>query len=242
MKIKPYLPIIIFLIVFGIFSYFFLYFFTDINFNFYLSITTVLVGLFAIYLYIQQKEDTKKDAANIILVEIQNAERVLTQIAPSIKSNPIVLPSDKFLLPNNSWNQYKYLFVKDLDRDEWDTITQFYNNCKLYDEAVLYNNSLFQKNEEQIRINMLRASADYLKEYIRDNTKNNEDEKEKFEKETLKKAKDFHNKYLNMPESLSYYSPQKPLNDGKNAFESIKNNISQTSVGVKLKKLSGLKI
>lgn len=206
--------------------------------NFLTSIVALSVGMIAFYLYDKQKNDSKKDAANIILLEIQSAERILGQISEEVRSGNL---PNKFLLPTESWSKYKYYFVRDFDRDEWDLITGFYNNAKLYDEAVAYNNSLFQKNEEQIRINMLCTPAEYIREFI-ENSKDSPsdiDESQRLEK-IFEKSQKFQKTYLSRIGSL-FYNPQKPLTDATNAFNGINKTISQISVGNKLKRLAGLK-
>jgi hypothetical protein len=189
------------------------------------------------YIYNQQKKDSKRDAANIILLEIQSAERILLQVGESVSKENL---PNKFTMQTESWSKYKYLFVRDFDRDEWDAITDFYNGCKLYDEAVSYNSSFFQKNEEQIRVNMLRVPAEYIREYL-DATVIDDEEQEKSRLENaFNKANEFQKIYLSRAGSLLLYSPQKPLNDAKSVFESINKTISHGSVGIKLKRLAGV--
>jgi hypothetical protein len=74
---------------------------------------TLIVGFAAWLVYKQQKQDTKQDAANILLLEIQSAERAIKKIEElvfesfgdsilsyeSVKDNPDVGSS---LLVNNS--------------------------------------------------------------------------------------------------------------------------------------------
>ncbi len=204
--------------------------------NLFTGIVTLIAGAIAYYVYWRQKKDSKKDAANIILLEIQSAERVLVQVGESVREK--TLPN-KFTMPTESWSKYKYLFVRDFDRDEWDAITEFYNGCKLYDEAVSYNKSLFQKNEEQIRVNMLKTPADYIREYV-DQEPASDDAAETVRLEAaFAKANKFQTTYLSRIASL-FYSPQKPLTDAKTAFDSLNITMSQTSIGIKLKKLAGL--
>jgi len=44
-------------------------------FNSNIGVVTLLVGLFAIYLYLKQKKDYKKNAAKLILQEVRYAEQ-----------------------------------------------------------------------------------------------------------------------------------------------------------------------
>lgn len=209
-----------------------------LNSSFLIALVTLVAGAIAFYLYDKQKRDSKKDAANIILLEIQSAERILSQVAEDVRAEKL---PNKYLLPTESWSRYKYYFVRDLDRDEWDLITEFYNNAKLFDEAVRYNSSMFQKNEEQIRVNMLRTPAEYVKEYIDGAVSEDEDEETQRLEKIFEKSQKFQKTFLSRVGTL-FYSPQKPLTDGTEAFNNINKLLSQTSVGTKLKRQAGLKV
>ena len=49
----------------------------SLNSNFFIALTTLLVGSFAIFLYLKRKNDFKREAANILLMEIRNAEQMI---------------------------------------------------------------------------------------------------------------------------------------------------------------------
>lgn len=210
------------------------------NSNFFVGAVTLLAGSTAFYLYITQKRDHKKDAANILLLEIQNAGRLLGEVREHLRNGR--LPS-KFLMPTDSWDKYKYLFVRDFDRDEWDSIANFYHHCKLYDQAVSHNSSFFQKNEEQIRVNMHKITSNYLKA---DFENQNADEKIEetnnsqagvsYSKHDIAKFQEF---YLSKA-NLLLYEPRKPLQDAQQHLDDIRLDISQTSIGLKLKKMAKL--
>jgi hypothetical protein len=207
------------------------------NSSFFIGLVTLLAGSFAFWLYFKKNRDIKKDAANILLLEIQNAERQLMALKEKLKKDKRLL-DDVFIMPTASWDKYQYLFVRDLDRDEWDIIGLFFDKCKLIDHAISSNNSYFQKNEEQIRVNMQRIISDYIKEA----TALGDDEKQKVEKnELMAKAAKFQTEYLSHPE-LTIYSPQKPVGDAEIFTENLPTDLSQKSIGEKLKKLSKGKI
>ena len=89
---------------------------------------------------------------------------------------------------------------------------------------------------------MLRTPAEYIREFLESVEKDsltNVDENQRLEK-IFEKSQKFQKTYLSRIGSL-FYSPQKPLDDATNAFNGINRTISQTSVGNKLKKFSGLK-
>lgn len=132
-NIKPYKSILcvagIFIFISGSIFFFYPNF---INSNFYTAVATFLVGLFAIYLYIKQKEDQKRDAANVIIAEIRQAERLIDQFKKSGIANDISYK----LLPSNNWVKYNYLFINILDQDEIEQINNFYNQCFVLDKAI----------------------------------------------------------------------------------------------------------
>lgn len=49
------------------------------------ALVTFVTGLVAFYVYKKKQRDDKKDAANIILLEVQNAERQLKLVRENIK-------------------------------------------------------------------------------------------------------------------------------------------------------------
>ena len=196
------------------------------------SVTTLLVGLFAFGVYLWQKYDNKKDAANIILLEIKNAERALRKVKNSLSKE--ILEADIVVMPEDSWSKHRYLFVRNFDRDEWDLITDFYAKCKLIDESIRYNNSAFLNDVEQIRANKQRVLADYTKEHVK--LENTDDEIRDFMEITDK----FDTVYMKRQDTFMYL-PVKPVNDAKLYLSGISISLSQSSVGTKLKKIARIK-
>ena len=107
------------------------------------ALATLIVGGVAIYLYIRQKRDYKRDAANILLMEIRSAEKL---ISSAKQGTP--LSADTPLLPTNNWVKNNYLFIKNLDRDELDLINNFYNQCGIIDKS-LYQLSIANQLEQK---------------------------------------------------------------------------------------------
>lgn len=199
-----------------------------LNSNFILA----LVGLSIFILYWLQIRNQKIAAASAIFFEIKNAEKLLKKVREEIESGD--LPEDVSLMQVESWSQYKYLFIKDFDTDEWESINDFYGRCKLIDDAILYNKTFFQKNEEQIRINKYRASADYAKDSVADfSLGGNVDTRGASER-----YKKFDEVFMKINE---VYSPQKPVLDVKKNIQKVNPNLSFGSAGIKLKKLAHIK-
>jgi hypothetical protein len=201
-----------------------------LNSSFFLAIVTIIAGLAALAVYYKGKFDLKRDAANIILLEIQNAERQLKRVKENL-SKVGTLMEDVFVMPSESWSKYKYLFVRKFDRDEWDTISEFFNKCSLYDDAVDHSNSCFVKNEDQIRINIQRIFAEFCRD--------SDDTSEILDQKVIDRFKRFRQRYLkNQSPELGYYSPQKPLTDANIYLADLESTITQTTIGNKLKKVA----
>jgi len=102
-----------------------------LNSNFFLALTTLVVGGFAIYLYLKQKKDKKRDAARLILQEIRYAEQQIRKYR-EFKQYQL---SDR-LLPTNSWNDNIHLFINDLKETEIDLISNFYAKASYIDIMI----------------------------------------------------------------------------------------------------------
>lgn len=213
------------------------------NSNFFIALVTLIVGTAAYIIYRLQKRDEKREAANIVLLEIQGAERKLQQIKKSLSKEPATLPNDLRLMPTENWSRFNYLFIKDFDRDEWDALTEFYNKCQLIDETIKYNNAAFWDDVEQIRSNKQRLLADYANEATKklEGTVDNVTEKDA---ETIKSFDDITEKFDKVymgKQGRFGYTPQKTLDDAKLYISEINLRISQSNVGTKLKKLANIK-
>lgn len=207
----------------------------------FIPLVTLVVGSTAIIIYSKTKDDFKKDAANIVLLEIQNAERALKQVTESVNAEFPTLPQNIFLMQTESWSKYRYLFVRDFDWNEWNEVTDFYDKAQLYDKAVTYNNSFFQKNEEQIRYNIQRTLSDYAMDYTNKvSALKDKDAIEKQQKAYIAKIKQYIDRYM-AKDSIYLYAPNKPIADAKLILTIMNKNISLSTIGIKLKELAGIK-
>lgn len=99
-----------------------------------IGVVTFLVGFVAIYLYIKQKTDKKRDSASLILQEIRYAEQ---QIRNYRNSQPNQYNLADRLLPTNSWNDNIHLFIQSMEENEIDMISSFYAKAKYIDFLIL---------------------------------------------------------------------------------------------------------
>lgn len=199
---------------------------------------TLLVGAVAWIIYKVQKRENKKDAANSILLEIRSAEDAISKVRDAIHKEH--LDVDVSVLPSESWSAYKHLFVRDFDRDEWDSISDFYNKAALIDDAIKYNKTAFVGDVEQIRTNKQRVLATYAEDVVKEATYGNDDVNLQQLQETYDvKAKIFDKLYMDKQKEF-HYTPVKPINDVKLYLADLPK-LSTNSVGLKLKKLTGVK-
>jgi hypothetical protein len=215
---------------------------TFLNSNFFVALVTCIVGVAAYVLYRIQKRDGKREIANIILLEIQSAERKLKLIRKSLNEDPATLPNDLRLLPIESWSANNYLFIRDFDRDAWDAIADFYAKCQLIDETIRFNNASFWNDVEQIRSNKQRILADFAHSAtLKLDAVAAQDEDDS---EILTKFNDLSEKFdqLYMSKQGRFaYAPNKAVNDAKAYVDQVDRRISQSAVGIKLKKLAHIK-
>lgn len=106
---------------------------------------TLLVGGSAIYLYLKQKADHRRDAASLVLQEIRYAEQQIR----NFKEFGEYKLSDK-LLPTNNWNNNIHLFIKDLKETEIDLMSKFYSKASYID--IVISKISDQKHESVIDV------------------------------------------------------------------------------------------
>jgi hypothetical protein len=76
--------------------------------------TNLVVGTFAFGVFAITRRTNKKDAAKIILSEVNAAEKRISNIKKNIAEQSEEAIGNQAVLSTNSWNKYKHLFIKDL--------------------------------------------------------------------------------------------------------------------------------
>lgn len=209
-----------------------------INSNFFIAGVTFVVGFVAYRVYAKQKRDAKRDAANIILLEIEDAERQLEKVnvdRPFTGADE----DDVYLMKSASWDEYKYLFVRDFDRNEWDKITAFYTRCQAYDQSVSFNKKSREHNQREVRVNLQRILADHAKKYIDDGLKDaatTVGENAQLRTQVYEAVREAYIELLvGDKSSIFTYTPMQSEKEAKRALGAIETSLSLTSVGTKLK-------
>ncbi len=204
------------------------------NSNLFQTLVTLIVGTVALLVYWFQKRDKLRSAATTLLLEIQQAERAVVRAKECTKRGDLNV--DLHILQSDTWEQNKYLFTKVLDKDEWDSLTEFYDRARLLDESIKYAKKCFNDDVEQIRVNKQRVFADIAKETVVALSLDDGTNKEGIIRNMQKKMVAFDNLYMGQ-QHLARYNPQKNFDDAKDCVDGFVN-ISTTSVGQKLKKIS----
>lgn len=98
-----------------------------------IGLVTFIVGFLAIYLYVKQKADRKRDTARLILQEIRYAEQ---QIRNSGRGGRGYSLSSR-LLPTNSWDDNIHIFINNLKETDIDMISEFYSQAAYIDSLIV---------------------------------------------------------------------------------------------------------
>lgn len=206
-----------------------------VNSQFFIAMITLAVGFTAWILYHKQNKDQKRDLANSILSEIEQAEKSVDRVRNYIRDTGNVEINIQ-IVRQNSWTSHKHLFSNDLDEDEWNEINNFYDNAELLNETLKRSNMVFEKNSDQIRNNMQEAVAAFSKAAA---SLYNEENKEETVR-NFNEGLNLFNKFYEDKNKEFTFSPVKYLNDANRILEDIRF-ISTSTAGEKLKKLSGKK-
>lgn len=215
--------------------------------NFLLVVTTAVGGYIVWRVYRNQKDDEKRSAANIVLLEIERAEEELKKISVD-RVFTGEDEDDVMLMKTSSWDEYKHFFVQDFfgHHDELAKISDFYALCEKYDDAVAGQNDMIDTNTKEMIQNYQGILAKSTEEYL-EALKDTKDEKTKAElkQQYLAGRKLFDDAYtgrVSRDAPISHYTPVRFANNAKRALSTIDRNLSTSSAGQRLKKIAAPKI
>lgn len=90
----------------------------------------VLVGSFALVIYILQERRKKIDAASLIVLQIDEVQEKLREISTYIvdgKLNETAFYESLPIIEENYWSKYKHYFVKKMDAMSYGSMNQLYD-------------------------------------------------------------------------------------------------------------------
>jgi len=116
-------------------------------------------------------------------------------------------------------------------------------SLSLIDETIKANNASFWNDVEQIRSNKQRLLADYASDAV-SKLKGTVEKMQDGDANALKQFNDLSEKFDQMYMSRQGrfgYTPNKTVNDAKAYIDQVDRRLSQSAVGIKLKKLANIK-
>jgi hypothetical protein len=100
------------------------------------TITIFVAGISVFIIYIIRVRDERSRAATILIMEIREIEEALKKLLEIISSKGNFYYSTP-IIKENSWGKYKFLFIKRLDQDEYNLISEFYSTARRIEEERL---------------------------------------------------------------------------------------------------------
>jgi len=105
--------------------------------NLFQTITILVVGAFVFIMYLINKKDERSRAATILIMEIREIEGALKKLMEVVSSSGNYYFSTP-IIKENSWGKYKSIFIKYLDQDEYNLISEFYSTaCRIEEERLI---------------------------------------------------------------------------------------------------------
>jgi hypothetical protein len=189
------------------------------------TLAALLVGGFVFIQYRIRKIDEVKNAAELIVIEVQSAERKIKNVKKTVVNGQ--LDSDVSIVTVNNWARHKHFFAKHLDRDEWDDLEDFYDRAILLDDLIKYNSQMFRNDVEQIRINRQRAAADFAIDTVNNiqGDMNKEDVAQRFDL----KVRVYDTLYMDKQGEMSY-TPTRILEDAKKYLDGLSDILNSSAI------------
>ena len=184
-------------------------------------IVTLMVGLFAFVLYFLKERKTKTIAAKIIWLEVLSTENRLKELKESGLQY-----TDKPVLRNNNWDEYKHLLIGFFDNDEFVLLDEFYKASE-YIEYQRVSLLLIRQSSALAKGNAIQS------ELMANITKNisNKEEMKRIRSEFIS---------ISDPEAHMFI-PEEPSGLTKKQLETLRF-VTGTSTATKLKKISNRKL
>jgi hypothetical protein len=206
-----------------------------------LTLVTILAAFIVWSLYGKQRRDQRRDAAKIIIREIEQAESRIPSAIKYVKAIRGSGSSEKIrIMEVDSWNIAQYQLAGQLPEDVMKRIDDFYGACRLLDGALSHIDDAALKNEEAVRQNAFRMNASYLAQAVG---------KQKLNPESLASVTDANaivskaieerrSTFNRQFPTLYSYLAVKALNDADLYLTKLPTDLSQTRVGQKLRAVS----
>lgn len=113
------------------------------------KIFTIIAGFTALYTYWMQIRKENKNAAILVVTQIDDLKNKITDIVEIINNNKLDAVSiyeTLDILEENQWNKYKHLFVGKIDLNSLRIIDNFYSGVSLIREQLVLSKKLQQQS------------------------------------------------------------------------------------------------
>lgn len=144
-----------------------IYFFKD---N-WVNLGLILVGLSAVWIYKVQEKGKLRDAACIVVLQINELQKRVQEIQSYITNQGLNLTAFYESLPLidvNHWNNYKHLFIRKIDNKSYESINKFYQYVtSIQEQQELIRN--LQKNYFFVKQNAIcNVEISYIIETLKE--------------------------------------------------------------------------
>jgi hypothetical protein len=118
------------------------------------AIATIITAWVAFKIYRQAKNDEIEYAARIIILEIRESEKTVKRLTEFKNANPdphsVGYPNDLVkIIPLKGWEKYSHLFIKRMNNDEYDQISDYYNKCEILEKYLEKNYNFYWITTEE---------------------------------------------------------------------------------------------
>ncbi len=195
-----------------------------------LALMSIFVAIWRFQTYQKNK---RREAAETILSEVLNAQRVIS-VLKNFNFNGTTLIPER-LLPKNSWKDYGHIFIKKLSSDEYELVNDFYNSCQILDDRISeHDKVLYSMFHSQVNVGIQKLVDLNQKAFDKINDKKNKDiELQKLEENAIDEWK----KITNILNKQWFISPLVLSQQIKAAIDSVKI-LSGTSALEKISKIA----
>lgn len=189
-----------------------------------INLGLIIVGAFALIVYILQERKKVSEAASLIKLQIDELQNGISEIDSYIVNGQLNFTAfyeSQLLYNEDYWNKYKHFFVKKIDPKDFGSISKLYGCANEIQEQQVLMKSL-QKNffyvSQQVISNLetteimksinAQNSSQFISEFMINLSKEMSVE---FDEETMKKISDMIGKVAN--DSFSNSNQNNPINN-----------------------------
>jgi len=128
------------------------------------NLLLIIVGLSAIVIYILQERRKIIDAASLIVLQIDDLQVRLQEIASYVidrQLNATAFYESLPLIEDNYWSQYKHLFVRKMDATSFSSLNRLYNYV-----SVIQEQQALMKNLQKNSFNATQTALTNIEEHF----------------------------------------------------------------------------